>query len=410
MRLFISSISLLLTLFSFELKAQIQIEKSVYFDSNSSNLDANALEKLTADFSEFVSRNELEKIIIIGHTDHVGSEDYNMKLSEKRAKAVKSELMALGVSSSIIEYSYKGEKALINSSSDENGKAKNRRVELLYFGKQKMNSTEEDLSAKPEAEKTDTTFVFPKGTELTFEKTAFAPYTIEEVDIEMVEALNLGDIIQMNLQTRDVNGNCLQSGGMIFTSAKVNGDQLAPNSSVTIRIPAKRYNPDFELYDMQVVGGDTLWAPMNIKPELSDDGYYSFTLDSMPNINLDSLMKPLETIAILTPNKAIKDNGVVVKTRGKQIKRTQLFGDDEIHNLAGEQFKKRRSEFDPCYLSPEDYFFVTAIKRGELYYGLQPITNVKYKRLFNRYVFRKKHMQKSNEKEIKRLLEEFELS
>ncbi|MGB1032964.1 MAG: OmpA family protein, partial [Flavobacteriales bacterium] len=124
MRLFISSISLILTLFSIELKAQIQIEKSVYFDSNSSNLDTNALEKLTADFSEFVSRNELEKIVIVGHTDHVGSEDYNMKLSEKRAKTVKSELVAFGVSTSSIEYSYKGENALINSSSDESGKAK----------------------------------------------------------------------------------------------------------------------------------------------------------------------------------------------------------------------------------------------------------------------------------------------
>ncbi len=68
---------------------------------------------------------------IIGHTDSVGPEDYNQKLSERRAQAMKDFLVnERGVDAAIIDIMGKGETAPVADNATAEGRAQNRRVEV----------------------------------------------------------------------------------------------------------------------------------------------------------------------------------------------------------------------------------------------------------------------------------------
>ena len=65
---------------------------------------------------------------IVGHTDNVGSDEYNQKLSEDRAEAVKSYLVKKGVGEISITAEGKGESEPIADNNTSEGRDKNRRV------------------------------------------------------------------------------------------------------------------------------------------------------------------------------------------------------------------------------------------------------------------------------------------
>lgn len=69
-------------------------------------------------------------ILVEGHTDSRGTGDYNMKLSERRANAVKNLLIQRGVAASRIEVVGFGKTMPVASTETEAGRQKNRRVEI----------------------------------------------------------------------------------------------------------------------------------------------------------------------------------------------------------------------------------------------------------------------------------------
>ena len=70
------------------------------------------------------------RVIIEGHTDSVGSDEYNMELSGRRAGAVSKYLVSKGIDSTRLQAKGLGETQPIASNDTEEGRAKNRRVEL----------------------------------------------------------------------------------------------------------------------------------------------------------------------------------------------------------------------------------------------------------------------------------------
>jgi len=75
-----------------------------------------------------------QKVEIAGHTDSVGSDEYNQVLSEKRAAAVKDFLVSEGCNADrLVTVGYGRSKPVESNESDE-GRAKNRRVELRFVG------------------------------------------------------------------------------------------------------------------------------------------------------------------------------------------------------------------------------------------------------------------------------------
>jgi OOP family OmpA-OmpF porin len=91
------------------------------------------LDDLTAKLKDL----NLEVIIAVGHTDSIGSDAYNQKLSIRRAEAVKTYLVSKGIESNRVYTEGKGEKQPIATNKTAAGRAQNRRVEIEVVGTRK---------------------------------------------------------------------------------------------------------------------------------------------------------------------------------------------------------------------------------------------------------------------------------
>jgi outer membrane protein OmpA-like peptidoglycan-associated protein len=80
-----------------------------------------------------LKENKNYRIQVEGHTDDVGSEVYNQKLSERRAQSVRKFLIKNGISPSKIKVQGFGELNPVSDNGNDDGRSKNRRVEVKYF-------------------------------------------------------------------------------------------------------------------------------------------------------------------------------------------------------------------------------------------------------------------------------------
>ena len=88
------------------------------------------------ELSQFMQENPEVNILITGHTDNVGSDASNQRLSEGRANAVRRDLIMRGVDAERIETEGKGESEPIADNETDEGRAQNRRIEVTVVGQQ----------------------------------------------------------------------------------------------------------------------------------------------------------------------------------------------------------------------------------------------------------------------------------
>ena len=103
-----------------------------FFDFNKSVLKPEGKAKLD-DLAGKVKGINLEVIIAVGHTDSVGSDAYNQKLSVKRAEAVKAYLVGKGIQAERIETRGYGPDKPVGDNKTKKGKAMNRRIEFTIL-------------------------------------------------------------------------------------------------------------------------------------------------------------------------------------------------------------------------------------------------------------------------------------
>ncbi len=104
-----------------------------FFDFDKAVLKAEGKAKLD-DLVGKVKSINLEVIIAVGHTDSVGADAYNQKLSVQRAEAVKAYLVTKGIEKNRVYTEGKGEKQPVADNKTKEGQAKNRRVEIEVVG------------------------------------------------------------------------------------------------------------------------------------------------------------------------------------------------------------------------------------------------------------------------------------
>ena len=104
-----------------------------FFDFDKSVLKPEGKAKLD-DLVSKVKGINLEVIIAVGHTDSVGTDAYNQKLSVRRAEAVKAYLVTKGIEKNRVYTEGKGEKQPVADNRTAEGRAKNRRVEIEVVG------------------------------------------------------------------------------------------------------------------------------------------------------------------------------------------------------------------------------------------------------------------------------------
>ena len=104
-----------------------------FFDFDKSVLKPEGKAKLD-DLAGKLKGISLEVIIAVGHTDSVGTDGYNQKLSVARSEAVKAYLVSKGVEKNRIYTEGKGETSPVADNKTTEGRAKNRRVEVEVIG------------------------------------------------------------------------------------------------------------------------------------------------------------------------------------------------------------------------------------------------------------------------------------
>jgi outer membrane protein OmpA-like peptidoglycan-associated protein len=103
----------------------------VFFDFNKSVLTPEA-KRILASAAQEYKKGGYVKIVVTGHTDTVGSIPYNQKLSERRAAAVKAELVKLGLAPTGIQAVGAGKNGLLVPTADGVREAQNRRAEIVF--------------------------------------------------------------------------------------------------------------------------------------------------------------------------------------------------------------------------------------------------------------------------------------
>ena len=102
---------------------KVVIVKGDFDKFNLTDVSSNSIKKFIEEY-----KNKIDTFIVVGHTDTKGTKEYNLELSLKRAEAVKTILIHLGISSEKIKILGKGESKLLVQTKDETKHPANRRV------------------------------------------------------------------------------------------------------------------------------------------------------------------------------------------------------------------------------------------------------------------------------------------
>lgn len=118
---------------AFDLKRRKKIAiNNLFFEYNKSDLLNTSFPEL--DRVVYLLKNyPIHLVEIAGHTDSIGAVDYNMKLSERRSEAVMKYLVSKGIDPKVVIIKGYGPTEPVADNSDEEGRAKNRRVELVIL-------------------------------------------------------------------------------------------------------------------------------------------------------------------------------------------------------------------------------------------------------------------------------------
>ncbi len=216
-------ISLLISFCAASLFAQTQTTKvSVYFKSNKHELTAESISNLDS-LLIFLEDKEMQRIVIQGNTDSDADSLYNIKLSEKRVLAVRKYLEEKTIASSLFSTAFNGENLPIDKNDKENGKQRNRRVDVIMTYKEKFATEEskpepikivrkDSVSAIIDTCATDTTIVLPQGTRYVINRCDYRKY---KDCIKVKEYLTADSILDSDLLTETSDNRQLGTGGML---------------------------------------------------------------------------------------------------------------------------------------------------------------------------------------------------
>ena len=116
--------------------AKVTLNADALFDFDKSVLKPAAKASLDSLVGKVKSLT-LEVIVAVGHTDSIGTDAYNQKLSIRRAESVKKYLVSQGIPANRVYVEGKGESQPAADNKTEEGRAKNRRVQIEVIGTRK---------------------------------------------------------------------------------------------------------------------------------------------------------------------------------------------------------------------------------------------------------------------------------
>ena len=196
-----------------------KIKTTIYFDNNKYDIRDDGYQTLNK-ITDTLAVADIYRVVINGNTDNTADSLYNVKLSTNRAETVKNYFVEIGVNKSLILTNYFGEDKPIASNDNDEGKQKNRRVDIFIYTKHKI-LPKHDTIVKPlivkDTSNLDTTIYLPQGTSLVFNRNEY----LELKDcLEYTETNNPQSILANGISLMDNNGIPISSCGMLKVSLK----------------------------------------------------------------------------------------------------------------------------------------------------------------------------------------------
>ena len=119
---------------------QVTFESGLLFDFNSDAVRGEARKNLT-ELARSLDKYPDTNLLIVGHTDSVGTADYNRTLSARRAGAAADFLASQGVSRARLQTRGLGEEEPVASNDTDLGRSQNRRVEVAIYANEKLRQS-----------------------------------------------------------------------------------------------------------------------------------------------------------------------------------------------------------------------------------------------------------------------------
>lgn len=110
----------------------VSFDSGILFDFDSSILRPEARQNLRK-LAQIMSEDDETELMIVGHTDSVGNENYNMRLSLRRAESAANYMISQGLSERRVSVEGRGEYEPIATNETDAGRQENRRVEVAIF-------------------------------------------------------------------------------------------------------------------------------------------------------------------------------------------------------------------------------------------------------------------------------------
>lgn len=224
----------------FFVKPAIAQDYKIYFDFNSDQVrtdNLNKLKLLTKGFDP-----EKENILIVGHTDTVGNQNFNLDLSRRRTNTVLKYLTSHGIAAASISSDFKGKTQIVNDD-----QFYNRRVEIYVMKKlaDKISYPQFKETLKPQAQSftvsssQDVKIEGDHGTLIKIPANSFVsmdgkPVT-GDVAISLTEYYSMGDFFSSNLSTR-CGDEIISSAGMIKITARTGEKEVKLKSTASMEI------------------------------------------------------------------------------------------------------------------------------------------------------------------------------
>jgi outer membrane protein OmpA-like peptidoglycan-associated protein len=111
---------------------QVTFDSGLLFDYDSDRIKPAAAENLR-NLARSLNNYPNTDLVIVGHTDNIGSDDYNADLSQRRARAAANYLASLGVNPNRLRTFGRGENEPVAENATDAGRQQNRRVEVAIF-------------------------------------------------------------------------------------------------------------------------------------------------------------------------------------------------------------------------------------------------------------------------------------
>ena len=234
-------------------------ETAVYFDSDQHTLSAAAQANLEQLATQIGAMDDYS-VKILAHTDDQGSVSYNYQLATRRAQSVSKFLSDRGILIEKTTVESLGEVAPSHSNADEDGRSRNRRVDILVEGLYLESMADlwskisdyEDQNYRIDGSR-HTKLIGDQGTTVWIDAGSFVgpdgkPVT-GEIEVVLRETYDLADILAAGLSTHS-GDQILETGGMVYIDASSNGQalDLKPGSQLMIGLPADFQQEGMELF------------------------------------------------------------------------------------------------------------------------------------------------------------------